>query len=56
MTTEPNKLEVRQRRSIEELKAQIARCLDKELSLLTEERNERARRLGLPHRPREISA
>ena len=56
MTTEPNKPQARQRRSIEDLKKQIAECLDRELSLLAEERNERARRLGLPYWPREMSA
>ena len=47
MTMEPTKLHGRQRRHIEDLKKQIAHCLDKELTLLTEERNERAERLGL---------
>jgi hypothetical protein len=56
MTMEPNKVQARQRRSIEDLKERIAACLEKELSLLAEERNERAQRLGLPHRPRQISA
>jgi hypothetical protein len=56
MTTEQSKPQARQRSSIEDLKRQIAECLEKELGLLTEERNERARRLGLPHWPRGISA
>ena len=47
MTMEPTKLHGRQRRHIEELKKQIAHCLDKELDLLAEERSERAERLGL---------
>ena len=47
MTMEPTKLHGRQRRHIEELKKQIAHCLDKELTMLAEERNERAERLGL---------
>ena len=47
MTMEPTKLHGCQRRHIEDLKKQIAHCLDKELTLLTEERNERAERLGL---------
>ena len=32
---------------LEELKFQIARCLEKELNLKTEERRERARQLGI---------
>jgi len=47
MTMEPTKLHGRQGRHIEELKKQIAHCLDRELTMLTEERNERAERLGL---------
>jgi len=47
MTMEPTKLHGRQRRHIEDLKTQIAQCLDKELTMLTEERRERAERLGL---------
>ena len=47
MTMEPTKLHGRQKRHIEELKKQIAHCLDKELDLLAEERSERAKRLGL---------
>jgi hypothetical protein len=47
MTMEQTKLHGRQRRHIEELKKQIAHCLDKELDLLAEERSERAERLGL---------
>lgn len=47
MTMEPTKLHGRQRRHIEDLKKQIAHCLDKELTMLTEERRERAERLGL---------
>jgi hypothetical protein len=47
MTMEPTKLHGRQRRHIDDLKKQIAHCLDRELTLLTEERNERAERLGL---------
>ena len=47
MTMEPTKLHGRQRRHIDELKKQIAHSLDKELSLLAEERSERAERLGL---------
>ena len=47
MTMEPTKLHGRQRRHVEDLKKQIAHCLDKELGLLAEERKERAERLGL---------
>jgi hypothetical protein len=47
MTMEPTKLHGRQRRHIEDLKKQIAHCLDKELTMLAEERSERAERLGL---------
>lgn len=47
MTMEPTKLHGPQRRHIEDLKKQIAHCLDKELTMLTEERKERAERLGL---------
>jgi len=47
MTMEPTKLQPRHRRRIEDLKKEIAHCLDKELSLLAEERSERAQRLGL---------
>ena len=47
MTMEPSKLQGRQKRHIDELKAQIAHCLDKELTMLAEERSERAERLGL---------
>ncbi len=57
MTMEPTKLHGRQRRHIDDLKKQIAHCLDKELNLLAEERSERAERLGLrelvKHKPRE---
>ncbi len=53
--TEPTKLHGRSKRHIEELKKQIAHCLEKELSLLAEERTERAQRLGID-RKRELSA
>ena len=59
MTTEANKPQGRHRRHFEDLKTQIAQCLERELRLLAEERNERARRLGLVHDAgtrREISA
>jgi hypothetical protein len=56
MTMEPTKLHGRQGRHLEDLKKQIAHCLDKELDLLAAERSERAER-GLPslvkRRPRE---
>jgi len=44
---EPTKLHGRRGRHIEDLKKQIAHCLDKELDLLAAERSERAERLGL---------
>jgi hypothetical protein len=47
MTMEPSKLHGRQKRHIDELKERIAHCLDKELTMLAEERIERAERLGL---------
>jgi hypothetical protein len=50
MTAEPTKLHGRRTRHIEELKEQIAHCLERELSLLAEERSERARRLGIDDR------
>jgi len=53
--TEPTRLHGRSKRHIEELKKQIAHCLEKELSLLAEERTERAQRLGID-RKRELSA
>ena len=34
-------------RHLEEVKAQIARCLENEVHMAAEERNERARRLGI---------
>jgi hypothetical protein len=50
MTMEPTKLHGRRGGGghIEDLKKQIAHCLDKELDLLAAERSERAERLGLP--------
>jgi hypothetical protein len=50
MTMEPTKLQHHHKRHLEDLKKQIARCLEKELSLLAEERSERAQRMGLPHK------
>jgi hypothetical protein len=47
---EPTKLQSRYQRHFEDLKKQIADSLDKELSLMAEERSERAQRLGLPHK------
>jgi len=47
MTMEPNKLHARHKRHLDELKKQIAHCLDKELNLLTEERRERTHHLGI---------
>jgi hypothetical protein len=45
--TEPTKLHGRRSPHIEELRKQIAHSLDRELDLLTEERRERGRRLGI---------
>jgi hypothetical protein len=47
MTMEPTKLHGRQGRHLEDLKKQIAHCIDRELNMLAEERTERAERLGL---------
>jgi hypothetical protein len=47
MTMEPTKLHGHHKRHLDELKKQIAHCMDKELDMLAEERSERARRLGL---------
>lgn len=47
MTSEPAKLHGHHRRHLEDLKKQIAYCLEKELDLLAEERRDRAERLGL---------
>jgi hypothetical protein len=60
MTQSP-KSQTRHGRHIEDLKKQIAECLERELGLLAEERSERARRLRLVHagiatRPSGISA
>ena len=44
---EPIQLRPRQDRHLEALKTQIARCLEKEVSLQAEERRERARQLGI---------
>jgi hypothetical protein len=44
---EPTQLRPRQDRHLEALKTQIARCLEKEVSLQAEERRERARQLGI---------
>ena len=50
MTMEPTKLQPRHKRHVEDLKKRIADSLDRELSLMAEERSERAQRLGLPHK------
>ena len=47
MVVEPTQLEARRSRHLEELKSQIARCLDQEMDLKAEERRERARQLGI---------
>jgi len=43
MVVEATQLEVRRSRHLEELKTQIARCLDQEMDLKAEERRDRAR-------------
>jgi hypothetical protein len=47
MVVEATQLEVRRSRHLEELKTQIARCLDQEMDLKAEERRDRARQLGI---------
>ena len=47
MIVEPTRLDARRSRPLEELKSQIARCLDQEMDLKAEERRERARQLGI---------
>jgi len=47
MVVEATQLEVRRSRHLEELKTQIARCLDHEMDLKAEERRDRARQLGI---------
>jgi hypothetical protein len=47
MVVESTQLEVRRSRHLEELKSQIARCLDQEMDLKAEERRDRARQLGI---------
>ena len=47
MKIEPTQLHARKIRHQEALKAQIARCLEKEVNLKAEERQERARQLGI---------
>ena len=47
MIIESTQLDARRSRHLEELKNQIARCLDQELDLKAEERRERARQLGI---------
>ena len=47
MKIEPTQLHARKIRHLEALKAQIARCLEKEVNLKAEERQERARQLGI---------
>jgi hypothetical protein len=47
VTIEPTELHRRKDPHLEALKAQIARCLEKKLSLAAEERRERAKRLGI---------
>jgi hypothetical protein len=47
MIIDPAKLYGHHKRHLEDLKTQIARCLDQELSLKLEERRDRARQLGI---------
>ena len=47
MKIEPTQLQARKIRHLEALKSQIARCLEKEVNLKAEERQERARQLGI---------
>jgi hypothetical protein len=47
MAAEPTQLDPRRSRHLEELKSQIARCLDQEMHLKAEERRDRARQLGI---------
>ena len=47
MKIEPTQLHARKIRHPEALKSQIARCLEEEVNLLAEERQERARQLGI---------
>jgi hypothetical protein len=47
MTIDRAKLYVHHKHHLEDLKTQIARCLDKEMSLKREERRDRARQLGI---------
>jgi len=44
---EPTQLRRRKDRHLDALKHEIARCLEKELSLRAEERQERSQRLGI---------
>jgi hypothetical protein len=47
MVIEPTQLGGRRNSHLEELKSQIARCLDQEMGLKAEERRDRARQLGI---------
>jgi hypothetical protein len=47
MAIEPTQIEARRSRHLEELKSQIARCIEQEMDLKSEERRERARQLGI---------
>ena len=47
MKIDPTQLHARKIRHLEALKSQIARCLEKEVNLKAEERQERARQLGI---------
>jgi hypothetical protein len=47
MTIDPAKLYGHHKRHLEDVKTQIARCLDQEVSLKLEERKDRARQLGI---------
>ena len=47
MGAEPTQLDPQRSRHLEELKSQIARCLDQEMHFKAEERQDRARQLGI---------
>jgi hypothetical protein len=47
MAIEATQFEARRNRHLEELRSQIARCLDQEMDLKAEERRDRARQLGI---------
>ena len=56
MKIDPTQLHARKIRHLEALKSQIARCLEKEVNLKAEERQERARQLGIDRKIAELPA